>query len=91
MPLADPVDNLSPPATLGHTNPAPSAAGPLKHGDIFVVFNGRRIAKRGHPGTKHDSTWVSLEPGIAVYSNQDLGELVIEENGVAVGGGTKRH
>jgi hypothetical protein len=56
-----------------------------------VVFNGRRIAKRGHPGTKHAGTWVSLEPGFAVYSNQDLGELVIEENGVAVGGGTKRH
>jgi hypothetical protein len=34
---------------------------------------------------------VSLEPGFAVYSNQDLGELVIEENGVAVGGGTKHH
>lgn len=34
--------------------------------DIFVVFNGKRIAKRGHPGTPQARTWVSLEPGYEV-------------------------
>src|SRR5262245_1853702 len=33
--------------------------------DIFIVVNGVRIAKRGHPGTPQAKTWVSLEPGWA--------------------------
>ena len=35
-------------------------------GDIFVVANGVKIAKRGHPGTPHAETWVPLEAGWTV-------------------------
>lgn len=31
--------------------------------DIFIVFDGMKIAKRGYPGTPQAMTWVSLEPG----------------------------
>jgi hypothetical protein len=31
--------------------------------DLFIVFNGVRIAKRGYPDTAQAKTWVSLEPG----------------------------
>ncbi len=31
--------------------------------EVYVVFDGRRIAKRGDPGTLQAGTWVSLEPG----------------------------
>jgi hypothetical protein len=34
--------------------------------DIYLVFEGRRIAKRGKPGTLHAMTWISLEPGVVV-------------------------
>jgi hypothetical protein len=29
--------------------------------DLYLVFDGRRIAKRGKPGTLHAMTWISLE------------------------------
>jgi hypothetical protein len=31
--------------------------------ELYVVFNGLRIAQRGHPDTPHARTWISLEPG----------------------------
>src|SRR5215471_16966784 len=34
--------------------------------DMFIVFDGKRIAKRGRPGTKQAGTWVPLEPGYMV-------------------------
>jgi hypothetical protein len=34
--------------------------------DIYLIFDGRRIAKRGKPGTLHAMTWMSLEPGVVV-------------------------
>ena len=34
--------------------------------DIYLIFDGRRIAKRGKPGTLHAMTWISLEPGVVV-------------------------
>jgi hypothetical protein len=52
--------------------------------DLYIVFNGIRIAKRGHPATPQAGTWVSLEPGYAVYSNADHSEIVIEKNGTGV-------
>jgi hypothetical protein len=52
--------------------------------DIFVVFNGQKIAKRGRPGTPHAGRWVSLEPGFTVVSPPDLSKIVIEHNGVRV-------
>jgi len=37
--------------------------------DIFIVVDGIRIAKRGHPGTSQAKTWISLEPGYSVRDN----------------------
>jgi hypothetical protein len=42
--------------------------------NLFVVFDGVRIAERGEPGTPQAGTWVSLEPGYEVTggtSDQD--------------------
>lgn len=52
--------------------------------ELFIEYDGLRIAKRGHPGTPQARTWISLEPGFAVYddnSRGDWGALVIEYNG----------
>jgi hypothetical protein len=49
--------------------------------DIFVVIDGVRIAKRGHPGTPQARTWVSLEPGWHV---EGLEELTITRDGVSL-------
>jgi hypothetical protein len=43
--------------------------------ETYVVFDGKRIAKRGNPGTLQAGTWVSLEPGFQVVV--DGGELVV--------------
>ena len=45
--------------------------------DLFVFVDGVKIAKRGHPGTSEAGTWVSLEPGIAVYAGPD-GSITVE-------------
>jgi hypothetical protein len=34
--------------------------------DFYLIFDGKRIAKRGKPGTLHAKTWISLEPGVVV-------------------------
>jgi hypothetical protein len=34
--------------------------------EIYVVFDGKRIAKQGNPGTSRAGTWVSIEPGFQV-------------------------
>jgi hypothetical protein len=40
--------------------------------DMFVVRNGKKIAKRGHPGTlQAKKTWISLEPGWQVFDADD--------------------
>ena len=41
--------------------------------DFFVVYDGLRIAKRGHWGTPQAKTWVSLEPGWEVREADDVG------------------
>jgi hypothetical protein len=51
------------------------------HGcNLFIVFNGQKVAKRGYPGTLQARTWIPLEPGFAVYDTPD-GGIVIEQNG----------
>jgi hypothetical protein len=50
--------------------------------EVFVVFDGVRIAKRGRPGTPQARTWVSIEPGFAVYD--DATEIVIIRDGVRI-------
>jgi hypothetical protein len=49
--------------------------------DVFVVYNGVRIAKRGNPNTTQAGTWVSLEPGYQVFDKDYPCELVVERDG----------
>ena len=51
--------------------------------DMFVVFDGKRIAKRGRPGTPQAGTWVSLEPGYRVYMENSK-TLCVEYDNVSV-------
>jgi hypothetical protein len=46
--------------------------------DIFIVADGVRIAKLGHPGTPHAKTWVSLEPGYIVRNCADGESIEVE-------------
>jgi hypothetical protein len=39
--------------------------------DIFVVVDGVKVAKRGHPGTPEAGTWISLKAGWTVTENGD--------------------
>jgi hypothetical protein len=47
--------------------------------DIYVMADGVKIARRGHPGTPEAGTWVSLKPGWTVTSNENLTEMRIEQ------------
>ena len=49
--------------------------------DVFVVYNGVRIAVRGHPYTPQAGTWVPLEPGFRVFDEGYPLKLVIERDG----------
>ena len=51
--------------------------------ELFVTFDGVRIAKRGHPNTPHAKTWISLQPGFAVYDRGKRG-LTIERHDVPI-------
>ena len=46
--------------------------------DIFVIANGVKIAKRGHPGTPQVNTWLSLEPGWTVRACDDGKSIEVE-------------
>jgi hypothetical protein len=50
--------------------------------DIFIVFDGLRIAKRGHPDTPQAKTWVPLEPGWRVLDGPN--SFSIDYDGVRV-------
>jgi hypothetical protein len=52
--------------------------------EIYVVFDGKRIAYRGKPGTPQARTWVSTEPGFEVFNNADRTQLTVQFNGVTV-------
>jgi hypothetical protein len=49
--------------------------------DLFVVYNGVRIAKRGQPNSPQAGTWVSLEPSFRVFDKGYPAKLVIERDG----------
>ena len=51
--------------------------------DLFVIFNGVKIAKRGQPKSPQAGQWISLEPGFAVYGGTGA-ELVVDYNGPAL-------
>jgi hypothetical protein len=50
--------------------------------EVFVVFNGVKIAKRGPVATSHTGQWISLEPGYVVRDTADLTAIEVEINGV---------
>lgn len=45
--------------------------------DLFVVLEGVKIAKRGHPGTAQAKTWISLESRYEVIDHNDLTDIEI--------------
>jgi hypothetical protein len=52
--------------------------------DIFVVVDGVRIARRGHPDTPQARTWVSLEPGWQVLDGEGFKSITITYDSVRV-------
>ena len=46
--------------------------------DIFIVADGLKIAKRGHPETPQAKTWVLLEPGYIVREREDGASIEVE-------------
>ena len=52
--------------------------------NVFVVYNGVRIAKRSHSGTPLAGTWMSLEPGYTVRDKGYPQELIVEYEGKVV-------
>jgi hypothetical protein len=53
--------------------------------DLLIVFNGLRIAKRGHPHTPQAKTWVSIEPGWSVFGGDVAGgQTIVQREGVRV-------
>jgi hypothetical protein len=52
--------------------------------DIFVVVNGVKVAKRGHPGTAQANTWVSLGPGWTVLDRNYPEEIEVIFEGVRI-------
>jgi hypothetical protein len=57
--------------------------------DLYLIFGGKRIAKRGKPGTLHAMTWISLEPGVVVrdvpMADSESGwGMIVEINSVRV-------
>jgi FHA domain len=57
--------------------------------DLYLIFDGKRIAKRGKPGTLHAMTWIPLEPGVVVRDvpmpeSESGWGMVVEINSVRV-------
>ena len=46
--------------------------------DVFVVYNGVRIAKRADPYTPQAGAWVSLKPGYRVFDKDYPEKLIVE-------------
>ena len=51
--------------------------------DLFIIFDGVKIARRGHPDTPQAMTWVSLEPGWRVLDGPNE-TIAVEHDGVRV-------
>jgi hypothetical protein len=46
--------------------------------ELFLYQGGRRIAKRGHSGTRHAGQWLPLEPGIDVREVRKGDERILD-------------
>ena len=53
----------------GHTLEFECVPSAKKLREMYVIFDGRRIAYRGQPGTQR--TWVSIVPGYTVLDEKD--------------------
>ena len=55
--------------------------------DVFLLVGGRKIAKRGLPGTAHANTWIILEPGWMVrdVKGGKAIEVYYEHTSIALG------
>jgi hypothetical protein len=51
---------------------------------IFIVIDGKAVAKRGDANSPQATTWVSIEPGWCVLDGLDGESIVVEFNGVRV-------
>lgn len=49
-------------------------------GELYVVADGLKIAKRGKPGTPRAKNWVSIVPGWSVVSDADLKYIDVSYN-----------
>ena len=49
--------------------------------NVFVVYNGIRIAHRVDPNTPEAGIWVSLKPGYRVFYKDYPAKLVVECDG----------
>jgi hypothetical protein len=45
--------------------------------DVFVLYNGVRIAKRGDPNSEQAGTWVSLKPSYRVFDKDYPAKLIV--------------
>ena len=52
--------------------------------NLYVRFDGVRIAKRGYPDTPQAKTWVPLEPGWRVLDGPNGHSIAIDHDGVRV-------
>ena len=57
--------------------------------DLYLIFDGKRIAKRGKLGTLQAMTWIPLEPGVVVHDvpmpeSESGWGMVVEINSVRV-------
>ena len=55
----------------------PECAVEITKTDMYVVYDGGRIAERGKPGTPQAKTWIPLDPRYEVYDAPDLSEIVV--------------
>jgi hypothetical protein len=58
--------DLAPPKTV------PTVVMRGEGGDIFIIVDGLKIARRGYPNTPQARTWVSLEPGWEVRGLEQI-------------------
>jgi hypothetical protein len=44
----------------------------------FILFDAVKMAMFGHPGTPHEGTWISLEPGWKVTTPFGITEIWVQ-------------
>ena len=48
--------------------------------EIYIRFDGRRIAYRGHPDTPQAGSWVAIDKRYLVRDENDCDRVVVEWN-----------